>query len=78
MRVMSSRLTQADLGKIHLDFRGVVEIVREDVQRHVGDDFRDFAIRKAGAANGLDVGIACKAKSVAEMREGQASVADAN
>jgi hypothetical protein len=49
-------LVQIHLGKIDIYVEDVVEVVGEYVQRNVGDDFRNFAVAKAGIAQGLHFG----------------------
>jgi len=66
--VTSGRLPKRDLWKIYFDSCCVVEIVREDVQRDVSDDFRDFGVREADAPNGFDIGIVCQATLGHEWR----------
>lgn len=48
-------LPKGDLREVDFDFRGVVEVVCEDVQRHVRDDLGDLTIGEACAPHSLHV-----------------------
>jgi len=42
-------LPKSDLGEVDFHFRGVVEVVGEDVERNVRDDLGDLTIGEARA-----------------------------
>src|SRR5271154_5324708 len=54
---VSGGTTKRDLWKVDIDFRRIVEIVRENVQSDMGDDLGDFSIRESRRSNSLQVGI---------------------
>jgi hypothetical protein len=47
-----------DLREVDFDLRSVVEIIGENVERDVGDDFGNLGIGEAGGANGVKIGVA--------------------
>ena len=49
----SSHLMQCHAREIHINIEGYVEVVSEDVQRDMSDDFGDLSIREALIANRL-------------------------
>jgi hypothetical protein len=50
----SGDLMQSDAGKININVESYVEVVGEDIQCNMSDDFGDLSIRQALVAERLD------------------------